>query len=90
MTAHPAWCQPNTCTTSGPDTTHRHLIGTIAGLDVLIQRTDTTRDDGSHLYGHTGVHIVSEGRNRLTEHLDTLHALLTAAELFADQVEGVR
>lgn len=90
MTAHPAWCQPNTCTTSGPDTTHRHLIGTIAGLDVLIQRTDTTRDDGSHLYGPTGVHIVTEGRNRLTEHLDTLHALLTAAELFADQVEGVR
>jgi hypothetical protein len=89
-TAHPAWCQPNTCTTSGPDTTHQHLIGTIDGLRVFVQRTDTTRNDGSHLYGHTGVHIVSDGRANLTEHLDTVRSLLVVAELFADEVEGVR
>jgi hypothetical protein len=89
-TPHPAWCRPNSCDTNGLNITHRHLIGSIASTQVWIQRSDTTRDDGSHHYGYTGVYVTSDGKQSLTRHLDTLRALLTAAELFADQVEGVR
>ncbi|QKW15447.1 hypothetical protein [Verrucosispora sp. NA02020] len=91
LTAHLAWCQPIHCTSSNhTDIIHRHLIGSIAGVKVWVQRTDTTRDDASHLYGRTAVHLSADEGQPLTRHLDTLRALLTAAELFADQVEGVR
>ncbi|MEU7978317.1 hypothetical protein AB0B63_07265 [Micromonospora sp. NPDC049081] len=89
-TPHPAWCQPTHCATTGTDITHRHLIGTIHDTQVWVQRPDTTRSDGSHLYGNTAVHVTADGIAPLTAHLDTLRALLTAVELFADQVEGVR
>ncbi|MEU7170245.1 hypothetical protein ABZ949_01985 [Micromonospora tulbaghiae] len=89
-TPHTAWCQPDTCTRDGLDITHKHLIGRIADMQVWVQRADTTRTDGSHLYGYTAVHVTSPGTAQLTRHLDTVRALLTAAELFADQIDGVR
>lgn len=92
MTAiqHPAWCQPGNCKTTGPDVTHQHLIGQTAGVEVWVRRSDSTRPDGSHMFGHTTVHVVSDGAQPLDRDVDVLGCLLLAAEGFADQFEGVR
>ncbi|MER7331760.1 MULTISPECIES: hypothetical protein [unclassified Micromonospora] len=91
-TPHTVWCQPSHCRAfPGADATHRHLIGQAAGVEVWVERSDTTRADGTHDYGTPAVYVWSEGHLPLGRpELDNLNALLSAAEVFADEFTGVR
>lgn len=83
---HPDWCQRDRCKTN-PDgsVTHGHLFGTVAEIDVVVERTDVA-DGGKVKPGPARAfsHIHRTGRLSSGE-LDRLHRLQEKASVFSGQ-----
>lgn len=85
--SHPDWCQRDRCSVN-PDgsITHGHLFGTVADIDVVVERTDTPEDGGKVKAGPPRAysHVNRTGRLAASE-LDRVHRLLQKAATFTGQ-----
>lgn len=79
----PPWCEQHRLNDDGT-VTHLHSFGAVAGIEVTVQRTDRTGDDGKVRPGSERTYV---GTMSMTE-WEALHRLARKAAAFAGQRQG--